>query len=50
MNPFRFGTIVEQDYFTDRVSETEVLKSGLIIKETGYQIEDPFFARWLSAF
>ena len=29
MNPFRFGTIVEQDYFTDRVSETEVLKRKL---------------------
>jgi len=29
MNPFKFGTIVEQDYFTDRVSETDMLKRKL---------------------
>ncbi len=29
MNPFKFGTIVEQEYFTDRVSETELLKRKL---------------------
>ena len=29
MNPFKFGTIVEDDFFTDRKSESEVLKQKL---------------------
>ena len=29
MNPFRFGTIVEGSFFTDRVAETEMLKQKL---------------------
>ena len=29
MNPFKFGTIVEGDYFTDRVEETALLKQKL---------------------
>lgn len=29
MNPFRFGTIVENDFFTDRVEELELLKRRL---------------------
>lgn len=27
-----------------------LLKAGLVIKEVGYQLEDPFFSRWLSGF
>ena len=52
MNPFKFGTIVESEYFTDRIEETEtlMLKSGLLIKESGYAIEDPFFTRWLRSY
>lgn len=45
MNPFKFGTIVESEYFTDRIEETETL-----IKESGYTIEDPFFTRWLRSY
>ena len=29
MNPFKFGTIVEGDFFTDRVEETAVLLQKL---------------------
>lgn len=29
MNPFKFGTIVDGDYFTDRVEETALLKQKL---------------------
>jgi len=29
MNPFRFGTIVEDDFFTDRTTELELLKQRL---------------------
>lgn len=29
MNPFRFGTVVEDEFFTDRVQELEVLKRSL---------------------
>ena len=26
MNPFKFGTIVENEFFTDRKEESEILK------------------------
>ena len=29
MNPFKFGTIVEDDFFTDRKEECELLKQKL---------------------
>jgi len=29
MNPFKFGTIVENDFFTDRISELEEVKHKL---------------------
>ena len=29
MNPFKFGTIVEDEYFTDRVNELEQIKQML---------------------
>ena len=29
MNPFKFGTIVEDEFFTDRVNELEQIKQML---------------------
>lgn len=36
-NPFKLGTIVEEDYFTDRVE----------VYSDHYELEDPFFKEWI---
>ena len=56
-NPFKFGTIVEGEYFTDRVNELaaicttmdikKLMQQGYLIRSSVYEIEDPFFMRWI---
>lgn len=59
-NPFKFGSVVESPYFTDREDELikvqdilnsaykRLLNNGFLIQENkSYKIEDPFFLRWL---
>ena len=61
-NPFKYGTIVEADYFTDRINEVKYisqfvhsanhliprLKTSSMIYSDRYEIEDPFFKEWIS--
>ena len=47
MNPFKFGTIVQGEFFTDRIEELEHVKQGYVIKSTTYELEDPFFCEWV---
>ena len=61
-NPFKFGTIVDGEYFTNRVKESAQIKSVLASEnhlvilsprryvcrtDSKYQIDDPFFVRWI---
>lgn len=55
MNPFKYGTIVDGEYFTDREQETQYILQQidspnhliLVIRTDEYQLENPFFSRWV---
>ena len=40
MNPFKFGTVVDEPFFIDR-------KDELVKIDSSYIIDDPFFRKWI---
>ena len=42
-NPFKFGTIVEAEYFTDRVEEVaaNIWQTGVLLPDTGNVFQAP---------